>query len=73
MNTAEEAMNTIKTRYESQEEILWVAFGRGDIENEVGFEVSDEQWEALYLMVSGSMISDLRLAIADAIERVLGI
>ena len=71
--TAEQALNFIKTKYETQEEAIWLAIGRGDIENEIGFEVSDEQWDAIYLMVSDSIVSDLRLAIADAVERIVGV
>ena len=71
-NTAEFLIAYTNKRYERKEQIVWLTVGKEDIDRRLGYETSDEQWDAIFEALSLKVATELDIVIEDTIEQITG-
>lgn len=59
--------------YERKEEVIWLVLGKRDIDDRLGYETSDEQWDSIFELLDTKIAEELDLIIDTTLNEITGV
>lgn len=72
-NTAEFLILFTNKKYERKEQLVWLTIGKADIDERLGYETTDEQWDSIYESLNLKFSTELQILIDETIEEIAGV
>lgn len=59
--------------YERKEDVIWLVLGKKDIDERLGYETSDEQWDSIFELLDTKLAEEIDLIVDTTLNEITGV